>query len=207
MSVAGAIEASIPARQWRSRLGFYLLVQALIVLACIFVLHLSPPEPSARYQVIEAMLSENGVERPVRLPYHLPARFTSSDPQVFSLSFDRPAGAADQTWSVLLPRFISGVEVAVNSSVILDSRMHPSANRPDRNTPEIAAIPAVLLHKGANALTVKLHAWGPLTGFLDRVFVGPDQELRPAYQSRALLFMTLPVVFSAWQAIVAVLLV
>jgi signal transduction histidine kinase len=206
VSIAGAIEASVPARQWRYRLGFYLLVQALIVLACIFVLRLSPPESSARYQVIEAMLSEDGVQRPVRLPYHLPTRFTSSDPQVFSLSFDRPAGAAGQTWSVLLPRFISGVEVAVNGSLILDSRMHPSANRPDRNTPEIATIPAVLLHDGANALTVRLHAWGPLTGFLDRVFVGPDQELRPAYQSRALLFMTLPVVFSAWQAILAVLL-
>src|SRR5262249_12793300 len=95
---------------------------------------------------------------------------------------------------------------AVNGAVILDSRRDPTANRPDRNTPVIAPIPAVLLYDGANQLTIQLHAWGPLTGFLDQIYAGPADELRPAYDKRAVLFLALPIVFSAWQAIPAVLL-
>ncbi len=96
--------------------------------------------------------------------------------------------------------------VAVNGVVILDSRRNPAANRPDRNTPEIAVIPASLLRDGANDLSIRLFVWGPITGFLDRISVGPDAMLRPSYNARTLLFVTLPVVFSAWQAILAVIL-
>ena len=106
----------------------------------------------------------------------------------------------------MLPRFTNGVEVAVNGVVILDSRRNPAANRPDRNTPEIAVIPASLLRDGANDLAIRLFVWGPITGFLDRLYVGPDDVLRPSYDTRTLLFVTLPVVFSAWQAILAVIL-
>jgi len=94
----------------------------------------------------------------------------------------------------------------VNGVAILDSRRDPAANRPDRNAPEIAVIPASLLRDGLNTLTIRLLVWGPLTGFLDRVYVGPDEMLRPCYEQRTLLFVTLPVVFSAWQAILAVIL-
>ena len=53
---------------------------------------------------------------------------------------------------MFLPRFTNGVEVTVNGVVILDSRRDPAANRADRNTPEIAVIPASLLRDGDNAL-------------------------------------------------------
>ena len=45
-----------------------------------------------------------------------------------------------------------------------------------------------------------------MAGFLDRIWVGPDELLRPSYNLRTLLFVTLPVVFSSWQAILAVIL-
>lgn len=48
--------------------------------------------------------------------------------------------------------------------------------------------------------------WGPIAGFLDRVWVGPDDLLRPSYDLRTTLFVTLPVVFAAWEAILAVIL-
>ena len=107
---------------------------------------------------------------------------------------------------MFLPRFTNGVEVTVNGVVILDSRRDPAANRPDRNTPEIAVIPASVLRDGANDLSIRLFVWGPISGFLDRVYVGPDELLRPSYDLRTLMFVTLPVVFSAWQAILAVIL-
>lgn len=202
--LAGA--ASSRTRRWRDWLVGYLLIQAALVLACLLLLRVPLREPPENYRLTEAVLSAGEAGHAVRLPYHQPADSASGSPQVFTLLFDRPPGARDQDWSVLVPRFISGVEVAVNGAEILDSRRHPAANRPDRNTPEIATIPAVLLHDGSNALTVRLHVFGPLTGFLDNVFVGPDETLRPAYETRALLFLALPVVFAAWQAILAVLL-
>ncbi|MCU4182533.1 ATP-binding protein [Bosea sp. BH3] len=188
------------------RAGGYVLVQALIALCCVLLLRQSPPEAPARYRLTEAMLVEAGGTQPANLPHHYPSRFTLNDPPLYRLTFERQAGEAGQAWSVFLPRFTNGVEVAVNGAVVLDSRRNPDANRPDRNTPEIASIPAPLLREGANELTVRLFVWGPLTGFLDRLYVGPDEALRPAYSRRAALFLTLPVVFSSWQAILAVIL-
>jgi hypothetical protein len=189
-----------------SRLVQYALVQALIVIVCIFVLRESPPEPSARYLVTEFSLKEGGAERPVTLPHFTSSRFSMNDPPLYTGSFSWPDSEPQRAWSVLLPRFSNGVEVAVNGVVILDSRRDPAANRPDRNAPEIAVIPASLLRDGQNNLNIRLFVWGPLTGFLDCIYVGPDEMLRPCYEQRTLLFVTLPVVFSAWQAILAVIL-
>ena len=140
------------------------------------------------------------------LPHFTASRYPMNDPPLYSRPVHWPAGEPQGAWSVLLPRFTNGVEVAVNGVVILDSRRNPAANRPDRNTPEIAVIPASLLRDGANDLAIRLFVWGPITGFLDRLYVGPDAMLRPSYDARTLLFVTLPVVFSAWQAILAVIL-
>jgi len=200
----------LPGRERRrlqiSRLVQYLLLQALIVAGCIFALRQSLPEPAAQYQVTAFKLAEAGIERAVTLPYFSPLRHAMNDPPRFTGQFIRPADEAGRAWSVFLPRFTNGVEVTVNDVVILDSRRDPAANRPDRNTPQIAVIPASVLHDGANAISVRLFIWGPITGFLDRIWVGPDELLRPSYNLRSLIFVTLPVVFSSWQAILAVIL-
>lgn len=206
MKTGVADEASSAAWAWIYRVSGYVLVQLLIAFVCVLLLRQSPPEPPARHRLTGAVLVDAAGERAVGLPHHYPSRFTLHDPPLYRMSFERPADAAGQAWSVFLPRFTNGVEVAVNGAVILDSRRDPEANRPDRNTPAIAAIPAPLLHDGANVLTVRLFVWEPLTGFLDRLYVGPDDALRPAYVRRTSLFLTLPVVFSAWQAILSVIL-
>jgi hypothetical protein len=211
--VAATSGFSIPERRRLrvARFAQYILIQALIAVACIFALRQSLPEPPARYLVSEFSAKEGGSERAVTLPHYTSSRFSLNDPPVYSGHFAWPGNSPPGTeahgaWSVYLPRFSNGVEVAVNGVVILDSRRDPAANRPDRNAPEIAVIPASLLRDGANDLTLRLFVWGPLTGFLDSAYVGPDQTLRPYYEQRTLLFVTLPVVVSAWQAILAVIL-
>lgn len=184
----------------------YVLLQAAIVLACILLLRLQLPEPPADYRLTAATLEAGGTARSVQLPYLVPPDLTSDGPVEFTVSFERPATEHDRTWSVMAPRFISAVEILVNGSVILDSRRDLVASRPDRSIPQIAVIPVALLRDGSNMLAIRLHAWGPLTGFLDHIYIGPDEALRPAYNNRVLLFRTLPVVFAAWQAILAVLL-
>jgi signal transduction histidine kinase len=184
----------------------YFSLQMLIFAVCVVALRVPPPEPSSRYLVTDFNLSEGGVARSITLPHFGASRFTMDDPALYTGQFTRPSDEAQRAWSVFLPRFTNGVEVTVNGVVILDSRRDPAANRPDRNTPEIAVIPASLLRDGPNNLAIRLFVWGPITGFLDRLYVGPDDVLRPSYDQRTLLFVTLPVVFSAWQAILAVIL-
>jgi signal transduction histidine kinase len=202
-------------RQQASRLVQYLLLQAVIVAACIFALRQSLPAPPGEYEIPAFTLSEAGVERAVTLPHFLRAvtlphflvsRYSMDDPPRFTAQFVRPAAEAGRAWSAFLQRFTNGVEVSVNDVVIRDSRRDPAANRPDRNTPQIAVIPASALRDGDNTIAIRLFIWGPISGFLDRVWVGPDELLRPSYDLRTLIFVTLPVVFSSWQAILAVIL-
>jgi len=209
--VTGAAPTTISSgrRRWPKHatlLAQYLLLQPIIVVLCVIVLRVPPPEPSSRYLVADFSLRENGADHSVTLPHFTASRFSLNDPPLYSGRFTWPGGEPQDAWSVMLPRFTNGVEVAVNGVVILDSRRTPAANRPDRNTPEIAVIPSTLLRAGPNDLAIRLFVWGPITGFLDRLYVGPDAELRPSYNARTLLFVTLPVVFSAWQAILAVIL-
>ncbi|BBO02562.1 MULTISPECIES: sensor histidine kinase [Bradyrhizobium] len=189
-----------------SRLVPYLLLQALIVIATILGLRLLQPNDPDDFALSGFSLRQDGVTLPVNLPHFTASRYSLDDPPIYTGSFTFRRGEAASGWSVYLPRFSNAVGVAVDGVVVLDSRRDANANRPDRNTPQIAAIPASLLREGANEITVRLFVWGPLKGFLDTVYVGPDAALRPAYETRTLLFVTLPVVFSAWQSILAVIL-
>jgi signal transduction histidine kinase len=184
----------------------YVVLQLLIATACIFVLRQPPPEPPTRYALTEFSLKENGATHAVTLPHFTSQRFSMNDPPLYSGRFTWSETDAKEAWSVFLPRFTNGAEVAINGVVLLDSRRDSAANRSDRATPELVVIPASLLHDGANDIMIRLFVWGPVTGFLDRVYVGPDDALRPYYELRMLLFVTMPVVLAAWQAILAVIL-
>jgi signal transduction histidine kinase len=205
---APARAPAIPARRrlLASRLVPYLLFQALIVIATILGLRLLQPSDPEDFALSGFTLREDGATRAVTLPHFTSSRYSLADPPVYTGAFTFRSDDAASGWSAFLPRFSNAVEVAVNGVVVLDSRRDANANRPDRNTPQIALIPASLLREGGNEITVRLFVWGPLKGFLDTVYVGPDVALRPAYETRTLLFVTLPVVFSAWQAILAVIL-
>jgi signal transduction histidine kinase len=194
-------------RKFASRLAQYVLLQAVIAALCILALRHPLPEPPSRYLVGRFTLADRGAARSVTLPAFVPSRSGMNDPADFSTRFDWSKTGEDDAWSVYVPRFTNGIEIVVNGIEILDSRRDPSANRSDRATPEIAVIPASLLREGANDLVIRLYVWGPVSGFLDRLFVGPDEVLRPYYEKRTLLFVTLPTVFAAWQGILAVILI
>jgi signal transduction histidine kinase len=200
-----------PPKRWRLRVSTfrtvrYAVLQILIAIACVFVLRQPPPEPPAGYALTEFSLNEHGATHAVTLPHFTAPRFSMNDPPVYTGQFAWSEADAREAWSVFLPRFTNGAEVAVNGVVLLDSRRDSAANRLDRATPEIVVIPASLLHDGTNGIAIRLFVWGPITGFLDRVYVGPDDALRPYYDLRTLIFVTMPVVLAAWQAILAVIL-
>jgi signal transduction histidine kinase len=193
-------------RKQGSRLFQYILLQAAIALLCIVALRHPLAEPPARYLVTGFTLEDRGATRSVTLPDFVASRFSMDDPALYRGSFNWTRDDAERAWSVYLPRFTNGVTISVNGTELLDSRRDPPANRLDRATPEIAVIPASLLRDGANDLAIRLYIWGPISGYLGRLYVGPDALLRPDYEHRTLLFVTLPTVFAAWQAILALIL-
>ncbi|HLZ01258.1 MAG TPA: ATP-binding protein [Bradyrhizobium sp.] len=208
----GAARPSVPAtrvlraRNTGTRLAQYSLLQAAIAALLIFLLQQRLPEPPATTRVTSFSLTDRGATRAVTPPAFVPSRSSMKEPAIFTGRFSWSTREKGRTWSVYLPRFTNGVAVDVNGVEILDSRRDPSANRPDRATPEIAIIPASLLRDGENALVIHLFVWVPISGFLDKVYVGPDEELRRDYEQRTLWFVTLPTVFAAWQGILAVIL-
>ncbi|MBR1228966.1 MULTISPECIES: sensor histidine kinase [unclassified Bradyrhizobium] len=209
MSEDAAIEAppgEVRRRLQVSRLLQYVLLQVLIAAACGFILRQPLPAPPQSFAVTEFRLRQGDTERSVTLPHFASARSAADDQPTYSGRFTWPAEQPQRAWSIYLPRFTNAAEVAVNGVAVLDSRRDPVANRPDRSTPQIAVIPSALLHGGSNELTIRVLVWGPISAFLDTPYVGPDDILRPYYDRRALLFVTLPIVFSAWQAILAVIL-
>jgi len=157
-----------PPKRWRLRVSTfrtvrYAVLQILIAVACVFVLRQPPPAPPTGYALTEFSLNENGATHAVTLPHFTAQRFSMNDPPVYTGRFAWSEADARQAWSVFLPRFTNGVEVAVNGVVVLDSRRDSAANRLDRATPEITVIPASLLHDGANAIAIRLFVWDPMT--------------------------------------------
>lgn len=203
--MAESIPISRPKDHWTATyIGLQLAVAALCIL---FFLQFEPPRPPPRYALAEAEASTDGTAwHPVRLP-HVPARDETGPASVlYRTTFTHSASGPDETWSVFLPRFTSGVELAVNGTVILDTRRNPAAGRVDRNVPAIAPIPQALLREGSNEITLRLFVWGPLTGYLDNLYVGPDVELRSAHDDRQFLFLTVPLLLAAWQTILGTIL-
>jgi signal transduction histidine kinase len=200
MSVAERVREN---RMQFMRLTGYVLLVGVIVVACILAFRITLPAPPPQFRLDRAELSEDGSAwRTVSLPHQDVSGAVQS---IYRLSFDYP-GKGPDLWSVFLPRFVSQVDIIVNGDAVFSSREAFSTARPDRNIPEIATLPSVLLKAGHNEMTVKLSVRGPLSPFLDPIYVGPDSELRPAYNLRVFLFETLPVVLTAWQAIVGVIL-
>ena len=156
------------------------------MLACIFVLRLPLPEPPDRYLLTEATLVADETEQPVRLPYHLPAGPPGPAPQTFTLSFERPASEARQGLvgdrAPLHQRASRSRSTAPSSSTA--AAIPPPTGRTAtcrRSSPSRPCCCAT----GRMLLTIRLHVWGPLTGFLDqRLCRARTQALRPAYDNR-----------------------
>lgn len=185
----------------------YLAFLAAVAAVCVFIFQLRPPDPAARYELAHAQrFDADGNVRSLALPYRHARADTTRPSFTYVTHFDyRPSPEGDR-WSVFVPGFTSGIEVAVNGAVLLDTRLHPGAGRVDRNTPAIAFIPPALLREGSNELSVRLFVWGPISGYLDRLYVGPDAELRPSFDTRFFLFSTVPLVLAAWQGLLGTIL-
>lgn len=196
------------------RTDAYLLRGAVFVLSCalavaaglgLLSMRLPEPPPQYRFTAVMAQL-QPGEWRSITLPNLRLETARQPGDTLYRLSFEIPADQADTPFAVFLPRFMIDAAVLVNGVEIADSRDGPGAGKPDRNIPLLGVIPKPLLRDGANELTVAVMATAPVAEYLESIYIGPEDALRPAYDRRLTLFGLLPVVLLSWQVIVGALL-
>jgi signal transduction histidine kinase len=174
-----------------ARLGLWLVaLLAPFAFILAFDATLLPRSLPGLPRLAEAEVIRSTVEDPARLPTagwtHVRLRhvLTGDDTREpvggwFRLSFD--AGPAPQgLWSVYLPRPYATAAVFVNGEYIGDSgldRPFPVHREPLRFT-----FPARILNPGRNRLELRVIASIDNVG-LNRVYVGPDAAIEPAYRS------------------------
>lgn len=196
-----SLSLSDPAQRRRLVLAIgFLLLQLSIVLICIEIRQIPLPRPAEAHQAEQLWREEVAGEwQPVVLPDYRPTAGLTPTTTTYRGEFQWQPVDAATPWAVFVPRFTTTVEIAINGSTIENTERDPSKRRPDRNTPVLAPIPESLLKPGSNEVTIKLHVWGPLQGYLDSLYIGPDAEMRAAYDLRNLLFSTVPMVLATWQ--------
>ncbi|MCM2476582.1 histidine kinase [Rhizobium sp. CG5] len=192
----------------------YLLRGVVFALSCVLavaaglgLLSLRLPEPPRQYRFTAVMAElQPGEWRRITLPNLNRDAAPKPGDTLYRLSFEIPADQAASPWAVFLPRFMIDAAVLVNGVEIADSRDGPGAGKPDRNIPLLGVIPKPLLRDGANELTVAVMSTAPVAEYLESIYVGPEEALRPAYDRRMMLFGLLPIVLLSWQVIVGALL-
>lgn len=178
----------------------FIILQLAIIVVCIQIRQIPLPRPPD-IDRIEQMWREDasGDWQAVRLPDHRPTAGLTPTTTTYRGAFEWSPSEEEIPWAVFVPRFTTTIEIAINGSTIEDTVRDPSKRRPDRNTPVLAPIAESLLKPGTNEITVRLQVWGPLEGYLDSLYIGPDAHMRRAYDLRRALFDTLPLILAAWQ--------
>ncbi|MDH4414912.1 MAG: ATP-binding protein [Rhizobium sp.] len=186
-------------RRMALAMGFVLLQLAVIII-CIQIRQIPLPRPPESNR-IEQMWREDAPSdwQAVTLPDHRPTAGLTTTVTTYRGAFEWSPSERETPWAVFVPRFSTTIEIAINGSTIEDTVRDPSKRRPDRNTPVLAPIADSLLKPGTNEITVRLQVWGPLQGYLDSIYIGPDANMRAAYDLRRILFDTLPLILAAWQ--------
>jgi signal transduction histidine kinase len=178
----------------------FVLLQLAIVLTCIQIRQIPFPRPPEANRIDQLWREEATDEwQPVILPDYRPTAGLTPTSTTYRGEFQWSPSNAGTPLAVFVPRFTTTIAIAVNGSIIEDTARDLSKRRPDRSTPVLAPIGQSLLKPGTNEITITLQVWGPLQGYLDSVYIGPDATMRGAYNLRQFLFGTLPMVLAAWQ--------
>ena len=98
---------------------------------------------------------------------------------------------AREAWAVLLPRLRMNAAVYVNGAFLGDGGRFEEPIARNWNRPLYFTVPADLLRAGANTLHIRLLGDPNLHAGLFGLSVGPDRELRPEYEQRFFLKVTL----------------
>lgn len=111
-----------------------------------------------------------------------------------------------ELWAVYLPRVAMNAAVFVNGELVGDGGPFTQPLPRNWNRPQLYTVPSGLLHAGPNVVDVHLAVNRSAPGMLLPFQVGPDRLLRPEWQTRYFLQVTLTQVIAIMTFGVALLL-
>ncbi len=128
-------------------------------------------------------------------PRSLPDDWDNSRPDLGGNGWYRAEFGLDNppqnAWGVYLPRLRMNAAVYVNETFIGDGGAFEEPIARNWNRPLYFTVPTDLLRAGSNVLHIRLRGDPNLHAGLFGLEVGPDQELRPVYEQRFFLKITL----------------
>src|SRR5690606_29927656 len=86
--------------------------------------------------------------------------------------------------SLLIPSFADSVQVTINGQRVAATDVFVMRNLRFANIPAFVALSDTVLREGRNEFGIVLSALPRRTASLDRIFFGPEAELRPRYHGR-----------------------
>lgn len=199
--------AAAKGRRIRLLLGLHLLVALLALLSGF----LPFPAPDARWQVRTAQFqleaASHAPSDEVALPHNWLTRGPDGSVGFYRIPVDPAALARNgETLAIFIPRFTARVDVLVNGRRIASSGGAPSIETVARNTSLLAPVPVGIWRPYDNLVEIRIETRGILTGFLDRVSIGPETALRPAFEARTTIFIRLPALLAIFSVVLAGLL-
>lgn len=184
--------------------ALYLGLQILVALMALACFSLPLPSPRENFSINPVTrVQADGASETITLPDFSAPKGEEAELR-YRMSFNyAPVGGS---WAVFLPRFLVNAQVLVNGNEIGNSGVGLGAGKAQLNLPLIATIPAAVLKPGENQLEIVVRADPPISKHLEAVYVGPEAELRPAFNLRTKLFVVLPQIFSAWRVLLGLIL-
>lgn len=206
-SAVPPVSVAAKSRRIRLLLGLHLLVALLSILLGF----LPFPAPDARWQIRTARfqleVASHAPADEVALPHNWLTRGPDGTAGFYRVPVNPAALARNgESLAIFIPRFTARVDVLVNGRRIASSGGAPSIETVARNTSLLAPVPAGLWRPYDNLVEIRIETRGILSGFLDRLYIGPEDALRPAFEARTTVFILLPALLAIFSLVLAGLL-
>lgn len=136
-------------------------------------------------------------EATVQLPHRCypdPATWVCSITYQLQYHHDRERGEV----ALYLPHFGGKARVSLNGSLIAASRLVRSPISIGESGPVLVQLPDRLLEPGPNELAIEVYSEQLFGGHLGRVYIGPDEDIRPHYTFTRFVLVTLPRLIDGW---------
>ncbi len=97
----------------------------------------------------------------------------------------------NRLWAIFLPTINMNTAVYLNGHLLGDGGRFDAPMTRNWNTPQYFMIPNGMLNTGENIVVIRIAALSPGSGYLGKVHLAPDEVLRPAYELRYFLKVTI----------------
>ncbi len=155
-----------------------------------------PPASSIRLAALSGGDSDEGASPESRtLPDDWRDHTVESREVHYRLTLDLDEAPAE-FWALVIPNVRMNLKVSINGTPVGSGGRWADPVARNLRNPLIFSLPDGLLHAGSNQVDVSVRAAADGFGYLGPLFIGPERDLRPAYQRYYFVRVTLVAVIT-----------